>query len=88
MKSKEHGLNDVAFTKDQNGCISVITYKGNEYQELQKVEDMWEFSWLKSDEKNRNHFFFAENKLYFPMYLLLILYAMLQIECRVESFKK
>lgn len=57
MKSKEHGLNDVAFTKDQHGCISVITYKGNEYQELQKVEDMWEFSWLKSDEKNRNHFF-------------------------------
>lgn len=33
-KSKEHGLNDVAFTQDQNGCISVITYKGNEYQEL------------------------------------------------------
>lgn len=34
MKSKEHSLNDVAFTKDQNGCISVITYKGNQYQDL------------------------------------------------------
>ncbi|XP_065926713.1 uncharacterized protein [Magallana gigas] len=34
MKSKEHGLNDVAFTIDQNRCISVITHKGNQYQEL------------------------------------------------------
>lgn len=32
MKSKEHGLNDVAFTIDQNRCISVITHKGNQYQ--------------------------------------------------------
>ncbi|XP_052692267.1 platelet endothelial aggregation receptor 1-like isoform X2 [Crassostrea angulata] len=34
MKNKEHGLNDVAFTIDQNRCISVITHKGNQYQEL------------------------------------------------------
>lgn len=34
MNSKEHCLTEVAFTKDQNGCISVVSHKGNEYQEL------------------------------------------------------
>lgn len=69
MKSKEHGLNDVAFTIDQNRCISVITHKGNQYQEVDSQTDMWEFSWLKSDGKEEESLFALKTRHVLPMWI-------------------
>lgn len=73
MNGKGNSLNEVAVTKDENGCFSAITRQENEYQKLQIVNsqiEIWQFS-LNNRKKFEN--FLNESKFYLPMYISLIL---------------
>lgn len=81
MKSKEHSLNEVAFTKDQTGCISVINLRGNKSRTIEGW--FWNryvgIFLAKNERKEEESLFYLKTIYILPMYRSRILNEMLHI---------